>query len=239
MRPHLVRAPLSSHPRAVTLAFPPQDWDVGEPRQGCGSRVLSSACHTPEPASYPLNFTPFMSSRAHSASPRRAALGVLAQRQRLREPLRGLSLELSASSPTLHPLLKPPVVLATAAPRRPLVTLSGGWGWGPTGSALWIRGARGRGRDRVRWESGGRDRLPPLPGTPAVTASPVLSGPPLGYRVLLGGVTLEELGGKEPEEEVKRGCTFPRLRSAEWPGAGRLRTGAAGAQAPWRAPHTP
>ena len=93
MRPHLVRVPLSSHPRAVTLAFPPQDWDVGEPRQGCGSRVLSSACHTPEPASYSLNFTPFMSSRAHSASPRRAALGVLAQCQRLREPLRGLSRE--------------------------------------------------------------------------------------------------------------------------------------------------
>ena len=162
MRPHLVRAPLSSHPRAVTLAFPPKDWDVGEPRQGCGSRVLSSACHTPEPASYSLNFTPFMSSRAHSASPRRAALGVLAQCQRLREPLRGLSREPSASSQTLHPLPTPPVVLATAAPRRPPVTLSGGGG-GRRGQPSGF-GELGVGGETDSLGVSGRDRLPPLPG---------------------------------------------------------------------------
>ena len=85
-------------------------------------------------------------------------------------------------------------------------------------------GARGWGRDRVRWESWGRDRLPPLPGTPGVTPSPVLLAPPLGYRVLLGGVTLKELEvggrGKEPEEEVKCGRTFPRLREHRMPGGG-------------------
>lgn len=83
-------------------------------------------------------------------------------------------------------------------------------------------GARSWGRDRVRWESGGRDRLPPLPGTPGLTASPVLLAPPLGYRVLLGGVTLE-LGGKEPER--RRGEMWAHLPEAPRAPTGRGRGG--------------
>lgn len=95
----------------------------------------------------------------------------------------------SASSPTLHSC--PGDSCAPAGRWWPSPVGVGAGGVSPPG---W--GARAWGRGRVRWESGGN--LPPLPGTPGLTASPVLLAPPLGYRALLGGVTLE-LGGKEPE----------------------------------------
>lgn len=158
-----------------------------------------------------------MSSRAHNTSPRRAALGVLAQCQRLREPLRGLCREPSASSPD-----SPQLSSRQLRARRPPVTLSGGGGGRrcqPSGL-----GSSGLGERPSSLGVWGEGSPASLPGTPGVTPSPVLLAPPLGYRVLLGGVTLKELEvggrGKEPEEEVKCGRTFPRLGEHRMAGGG-------------------
>lgn len=114
------------------------------------------------------------------------------------------------------------VVLATAA-RPPAAGDPLRWGWGPTVSALWI-GELGVGGETEFAGSLGEGSPASLPGTPGVTPSPVLLAPPLGYRVLLGGVTLKELEvggrGKEPEEEVKCGRTFPRLGEHRMAGGG-------------------